>query len=965
MILSKCFFINPGKNPFLRYSAILLLLISPVVISGQHSSKTVQPSAKDAIKPGSGATDNKPVIKSIDEYLRSNQENPAEKIFLHSDRTDYMQGDTIWLKAYLWYGYDQVPDTISGVLHAELIDKDGHVIIEKKLLIQSGTSVGDFSLDSAISPGNYFLRAYTRLMQNPQSGEPFYRLVNISPANQNFQFECLPVIIKQTGNDSLKIGLRFFEIDKRGTPGTDFKHEISYSLKIGDHLLLKGTIQAENRKESLLRCGLADIKDKDSLAKLEISIKDNGLTFEKQFMIPVQEGIDLQFLPEGGTMVNGLESKIAFKAIGADGKAREIAGEIQTEEGTFIALFRSINRGMGSFRFKPEAGKNYFARLRYNDINYVVPLPHASEGGTVMSVSYMGTGNDQILSVKQRPPELISQKYIVGSSHGKIWFSALLKSFRDSARLKIPLEMLPEGICRLTVLNEYCKPECERLIYVDKNQRFKIEVKPDSLSYGTRSKVTLLIKATGQGGEPVNADMSIAVLDNEQAASNSNFPGIIGYKLLESELHGNIENAESYFYDGCLTDRNSMDLLLLTHGYRKFLIKPPETNWIEFQPEKSINVTGRIELPGARPNEKKYNYPDINLTLFTNSDKYYLAQSHPDSQGLFRFRIPLRYGKAHSMIQATSPKKKPFQGDILLDRPVVMQKQFSFPSINYNVISPVKESVNRIQPEIKNEIVKEKHYGTMNVALKEVVVTAKADSRSWFSNYDKDASRIANLDSLDPGGNKYKDLNDLLIREFKAIPYFNSLDNSNTVLLPCIQTICFKGCLSHWFPIYVVDGNTYWNGEGFDFTRLRTISAFPVYEIKRIMVIPPMKPIVIHHAWIKIWEFPQFIMQSMVVIETYSKDTYRGDSPGIKTFLLDGLDAPRIFYSPSYEGQKRQNPEYDDRTTLYWDPSRKTDSSGQTKVEFYTGDRKTSFEVIINGIEIINGYPGEKYLLIK
>jgi hypothetical protein len=281
------------------------------------------------------------------------------------------------------------------------------------------------------------------------------------------------------------------------------------------------------------------------------------------------------------------------------------------------------------------------------------------------------------------------------------------------------------------------------------------------------------------------------------------------------------------------------------------------------------------------------------------------------------------------------------------------------------VIPPVKEIFKPLQIEKKNQVVKEKLYGTMQGTLKEVIVTAKANSRNWFKNYDKDAKRIANLDSLDPGGDKFRDLNDLLIREFNAIPYFDPVDNYFTALLPCIQTICFGGCRSYWFQIYVVDGNTYWNGEGFDFTMLKTISSFPVYEIKIIMVIPPMKSIVIHHAWIKIYDFPQFIMQSMVVIETYSKDTYRGDPPGIKTFLLDGLDSPRVFYSPSYEGQKRQNPVYDDRATLYWDPSLKTDSSGQGKVEFYTGDRKTSLEVIVNGIERINGYPGGKYLLIK
>ena len=101
------------------------------------------------------------------------------------------------------------------------------------------------------------------------------------------------------------------------------------------------------------------------------------------------------------------------------------------------------------------------------------------------------------------------------------------------------------------------------------------------------------------------------------------------------------------------------------------------------------------------------------------------------------------------------------------------------------------------------------------------------------------------------------------------------------------------------------------------------------------------------------------IDQSMVVIETYSKNTYRGDPRGIETFILDGLDAPRVFYSPRYESPLRNSPVYDGRVTLFWEPSLQTDAYGQAKVEFYTSDRQTGLEVIVNGIEAESGYPGE------
>ncbi len=103
----------------------------------------------------------------------------------------------------------------------------------------------------------------------------------------------------------------------------------------------------------------------------------------------------------------------------------------------------------------------------------------------------------------------------------------------------------------------------------------------------------------------------------------------------------------------------------------------------------------------------------------------------------------------------------------------------------------------------------------------------------------------------------------------------------------------------------------------------------------------------------------------MVVIETYSRNTYRGDPDGIKTFILDGLDTPRIFYSPRYDGPAKESKLYDGRATLYWNPSVRTDQNGEATVEFFTGDRKTEMEVIVNGIGIRNGNTGEGKAIIN
>jgi hypothetical protein len=55
----------------------------------------------------------------------------------------------------------------------------------------------------------------------------------------------------------------------------------------------------------------------------------------------------------------------------------------------------------------------------------------------------------------------------------------------------------------------------------------------------------------------------------------------------------------------------------------------------------------------------------------------------------------------------------------------------------------------------------------------------------------------------------------------------------------------------------------------------------------------------------------------------------------------------------------KNSPVYDGRATILWEPSIWTDINGQAKVEFYTSDRRTSFEVIAKGLEVENGYPGQ------
>jgi hypothetical protein len=955
---------------------VLYFLLLSTCLSGQEVAPLIQPSPQEPVEQGIVLPENNIEQGNfkgfVEESTQLSNTPPGEKVYLHFDRPSYMQGDTIWFKAYSWFGYEQVPDTLSGVLYVDLLNPDGGVELKRKLLIQNGTSVGEFSPGKGISPGKYTIRAYTRWMQNENTGEPFYQAVTINAINQNFHVDCSPLIIKQADGDSLKAVFRFYEIDPMGNLKNDFSHKVNYTVKIGDRMLKMDQSVASNASEQVFRCRLPGIGENDSMAVMNLSINDERLSFEKQFHIPLKEEISLQFFPEGGKLVSGLESKVAFKSIGADGLSREVKGVIKDETGEVMTSFESSHKGMGAFFLTPQPRKEYSAFVDFNHRRFQFKLPQAMEQGCVMSVSYLEGESAHLLNIKYSPSMANTRMHVAGSSYGKIKFVSTFSITSDSSAIKIPEKLFHEGVSMITLLDSVYRPESERLFYVDRGQRFKVEVIPDSSCYSARSKVTLLVKTTGQDGEAVSASLSLAVIDKEQVINQGIISGISAYKLLESELKGTIEDAGFYFKDDSCVNRDALDLLLLTQGYRRFLPVSSNPDQIKYQPERSFDIMGKVSLRGNGARDKNFNYSNLGLTLLCPSQHAYFDQTRPDSLGQFSFQIPLQTGKPLSLLKAHYPTgklnrdkipgEKVFRGDILLDETATPSLRFTPPLPSpVNTTAPAIDFVRQLQAVKKTEVSKISNGVAWHLNLDEV--TVKGKDKNWYTHFESEAIKIADMDSIDPTGKKYENIYDLLIRDFGAQKIIIPGVGLETILLPCISI-----GPSEYYPIYIMNGQIYCNA-GEDSLRLYTylnmLASIKVNEVKKLMVLPPGN-IANYYADSKILFGVPSIKQSLVVIETYfNHNFYRGDPDGIKTFILDGLDAPRLFYSPRYEGPNRNNPIFDGRATLYWNPTVRTDQNGQAKVEFYTGDRRTWLEVIVNGIEVGNGFTGQGQIEIN
>lgn len=115
----------------------------------------------------------------IEDWIKSNEKVPVEKIYLHTDRDLYSTGDTIWLKSY-------ITDSRSGRLipgsenvYLQLTGEQGEPVLELKLMSINGQAPGHIPLPDTLEQGNYLLSGFTDYLMNFGNESFFYKTITI------------------------------------------------------------------------------------------------------------------------------------------------------------------------------------------------------------------------------------------------------------------------------------------------------------------------------------------------------------------------------------------------------------------------------------------------------------------------------------------------------------------------------------------------------------------------------------------------------------------------------------------------------------------------------------------------------------------------------------------------------------------------------------------------------------------
>lgn len=453
----------------------------------------------------------------------SDQAQIQEKIYLHTDNESYFVSDTIWYKAYVLNADNLHPEALSKVLYVELLTPDGYLVERQRVIIDHHTqSHGQFYLPDSIYSGFYELRAYTRWQLNFNNKER-----------------------KHSSDDD-----RWFYNSKLAKDYfTDYEGLYSRVLPIYERPLETG-----------------DYTDKRIIDR------------PKRRQDKEKRGMTMTFYPEGGSIIAGLDNRIAFEALDAYGKPMEIEGTLS--DGT---SFHTLADGRGIITCRPAEGQKPEAKVRYQDKTYTFDLPEVQKAGALIRYDAM-TGQAQIIAHNTQ----IGAVAVSCRGH-------LVSFGRDAC--SIDASQLPTGVNEIVVYDPEARPLAVRQIFVNHNDRSQqLDVtlttgnestQKDFITAAPYQKVSLQSQLKEHAGL---ITVSVSVRDRRGDLPTYSDGNIMTDLLLAGDLRGFVAHPSYYFEADDEEHRQRLDLLLMVQGWRKYA----PVSRLRFVHEKNFQMQGQI-----------------------------------------------------------------------------------------------------------------------------------------------------------------------------------------------------------------------------------------------------------------------------------------------------------------------------------------------------------------------------------
>ena len=379
-----------------------------------------------------------------------------------------------------------------------------------------------------------------------------------------------------------------------------------------------------------------------------------------------KEKLSVRFFPEGGQLVEGVTSQVAFKAESKDEGNIELSGTIYTKEGAEISSFETLHDGMGHFKYTPSA-QPAVAKVDFQGKKYEFTLPQALPNGYVLStVNNAGALLVKVSCNAATPQDTLA---VFISHQGRPYVHQLISCRADTPQeFILPTRKLPAGVLQVSLINRAGNTLCERFVF--SNPRAPLQLSAEGLKevYTPYAPIRCELQVKNAKGEPISGDVSVSIRDAVRSDYLEYDNNIFTDLLLTSDLKGYIHQPGYYFASPSPRKQTELDILLMVHGWRKYDMSQAISTapFTPLQlPEAQLVLNGQVKSTILKNKLK-----DIALSVIVKKDDQFITGGTvTDENG--RFTIPVEdfEGTTEAVIQTRKVgKERNKDASILIDR---------------------------------------------------------------------------------------------------------------------------------------------------------------------------------------------------------------------------------------------------------------------------------------------------------
>lgn len=853
---------------------------------------------------------------------------PQEKVYLQLDNTGYFQGETIWFKAFVVQA-SSLHRSESQVLYVDLLSPSGAVLDQKKLKIIYGQCNGYFDLvDKSVNQAREM-----RGMLNYPSG--YYEIRAYTLNMLNFDEGC---------------------VFSRVIP------VYSKPKKDGDYYSEPPVIK---------------------LVKSDI----------EQYRPPMEKlkKINVEFFPEGGDMVNGLESTVAFKATDEFGRGIDV--ELFPDADSRNSV-KTVHDGMGSFTVK--AGKKkQKVTVRYQENDYSFTLPQVKDYGYVMHVDVHPNSFVVRTDRKMEKPGTDTLGLAMTLRGELSYFTRIVASDYNSSGTTVTMESMPTGVYNMVLFSKSGEVLASRMLFHRSETEFptlSYSVEQDNIDPWGKIRLSFNLK---DGNGISFADRFCVSVRDAHDLGTIYSDNICTNMLLSSDIKGFINNPAYYFESKDKEHSEALDLLMMVQGWQRY-------EWSVLSGVTPFKEKHRIEtgltLSGwvlDRSGRKEMNGIRVNSAIVPK-DKSFVDRFiyDTDKRGYFGFDVREFYGDATVSLSLTKTKnnKEAHATKIKLERSLQPQiRAFSETELQFPTVSLIES---KLVNEKAHKLEKFSEDGLPKIVYEDGILLDEVDilgARKYidfhtFKAHDviKDAEAAYDKGeyTTDVFGyllSKGYPIREIIDTASNSTSETSSDSESDTEPIDAFETSIADGetfsaitrTSNKWylgaFKIfwYVHDSKKciYSNTGLFedpgiiDMEYIRSILVYdrPVAATEVLSLTPFLESGYSRDASENFAQFKsefEATATNYFVIDVLLKDDYEIKSrkeiltQNKRTTTMHGYSILKDFYSPEYlNGPIMGDVDY--RRTLYWNPNVITDKNGNATIEFYNNSSSSNF--IING----------------